>query len=578
VVATLGLLSGALPSVSWGQAFERNLPAAPQSVAEPIAQPAPETAAAPAVKLDDTPIGPALKGVVLLGPADEVRTAAVRGVNAGLVPRLNTTEARDRLKIFLGRRLSRKLIAQVEEAINRAYARADHPYVSLSVPPQSFEGGVLQVRVLEFHAGAVAVTGVSGRRARDVRRQIRLQPGQAIDAADLSDDLDWLNLYPFRHAEAAFSAGDAQGGADLDVSIAPIKPWQVYTGYANSGSPLTSWDRYFIGGRVGGLLIPGSLLSYQFTASPDFFDDQGRPFGETEHPHYLSHGLRASAPIAPRQAIEISFDHVESNTNVDFLKLRQVTDELAIGYRTALSNLTNLRGDLTLGVEVKGERRDTIFNDGAAFHDAVEIYQFYGGWIYAWSDGLGRTAFNVAIHGSPGGVDYRNSAAAFTAFTGGRVKSGGYAYVNAQLARSTPLPAGWSLSNVVIGQYAGEALPDTEQLAVGGADLVRGYSLDDGAYDSAIISRNELRSPTAPILARVAPIADRVSPFAFFDVGYGIARTTLRSINPESAGAGVDYQLGAHLTLDLTGAYVLRDGVQIKRGGGRLELRATSSF
>jgi len=31
--------------------------------------------------------------------------------------------------------------------------------------------------------------------------------------------------------------------------------------------------------------------------------------------------------------------------------------------------------------------------------------------------------------------------------------------------------------------------------ALGGADLVRGYTLDDGSYDSGIVARNELRTP-----------------------------------------------------------------------------------
>jgi hemolysin activation/secretion protein len=575
-----------LPGVALAQAIERNLPPAP--VAQPQEILAPN--ASPGSQ-DATPIGPALKGLLLLGPGDVVRTAPVTDVVPGLVPRLNTPKAWDLLRPYLGKPLSRKLIAEIEAAIARYYRQAGYPFVSISTPPQVIGGGVLQVRVVEFHDGTVTVTGVKGKAAAQVREDVRLQPGEPVNAPDLSADLDWLNRNPFHHVEAIFSPGDALGRTDLQLETTQSKPWQVYAGYANSGSSATGYDRYLLGGQVGGLLGAGSLVSYQFTASPDVFDDHDKIFADTDHPEYLSHGLRAAIPFAPRQEIEASFDHVESNTSsassAGPFAIRQDTDELSLGYRTSFSNLSDVNfisipGDLSLGLEAKHETRKTFFTGVDVLNTAEEIYQVYLGWSGVLTDARGHTSVDLTVHDSPGGLSPLNSGAGFNTFSSGRLTSAAYAYVNLQASRTTRLPKGWTLSNEIIAQYSGSALPDTEQLGVGGQDLVRGYTLDDGAYDTAIVSRNELRPPAFAVLPQLLPhtwrVADQLSPFAFVDAASGSQNFVHRSAHPISTGLGADYLLGSHLSLSLTGAYALEDSLFTKAGTLMLETKATLTF
>ncbi len=567
-------LACAIPAIAQAQAIERNLPPAPQ--AEPQAIIAPNLTPN---SQDDRPIGPTLSGILLLGPQDEVRNAKLDGVSTGLVRRADNAAARAALRPFIGKPMSRKLIAQVESALARYYREAGYPFVSLSTPPQTIGGGLLQVRVVEFHDGAVTVTGAKGKDADRIRQDVRLQPGQAIDAPQLSADLDWINRYPFHHAEAVFSPGDALSGTDLQLQVTDDKPWQVYAGYANSGSASTGWDRYMLGGEVGGLIVPGSLLSYQFTASPDFFDDHGSAFGDASHPEYLSHGLRAAFPVAPRQEIEVSFDHVETNQVAEPFKVRQDTDELSVGYRTSLSNFSGLPGDLGLGVEAKSEQRDTFFGGASVLNDTVQVYQFYADWTHAWTDMGGASNLDLAVHASPGGVGARNTGAAFAQFSNGRVIAGDYEYFTGQFSRSTRLPAGWSLSDTLIAQVAWKPLPDTEQMGVGGADLVRGYTLDDGAYDRAFVLRNELRPPAVTFALPGAHMAAQASPFAFLDAGYGAQEgPVVKTVRPASVGAGTDLALAPAVSVNVTGAYALDNAIATRAGGWRLEARAMVRF
>jgi hemolysin activation/secretion protein len=571
------ILAAALPSVALAQAIERNLPPAPAAQPQEILAPN----STPSSQ-DATPIGPALKGLLLLGPKDEVRTAPVTDVVPGLVPRLDTPQALGLLRPYLGKPLSRKLIAEIEAAIAKYYRQAGYPFVSISTPPQMIGGGVLQVRVVEFRDGTVKVTGVKGKAAKEVRDAVRLQPGQPVKAPDLSADLDWLNRNPFHHVEAIFSPGDSFGRTDLDLQTTQTKPWQVYAGYANSGSSATGYDRYLLGGQAGGLLGAGSLVSYQFTASPDFFDDDGKVLADTDHPEYLSHGLRAAIPFAPRQEIEASFDHVESNTaaasSAGPFAIRQDTDELSLGYRTSFSNFSVLPGDLSLGLEGRHETRTTFFTGVNVLETAEEVYQVYLGWSGVFTDARGRTSIDLTLHDSPGGLSPLNTGAGFNTFSDGRVTSAAYAYVNLQASRTTRLPKGWTLTDEIIAQYSGSPLPDTEELGVGGQDLVRGYTLDDGAYDTAIVSRNELRSPAFAVLPRAWRRPDQLSTFAFIDGASGSENLVHKSARPISTGLGADYLLGSHLYLNLTGAYALEDSLFTKAGNLMLETKATLTF
>jgi hemolysin activation/secretion protein len=303
---------------------------------------------------------------------------------------------------------------------------------------------------------------------------------------------------------------------------------------------------------------------------------------ETDHPEYLSHGLRAAIPVAPRQEIEASFDYVQSNTSsassAGPFAVRQITEELSLGYRTSVSNFSSLPGDLSLGLEAKHETRKTFFTGVDVLDNAEEVYQLYLGWSGVFTDAQGTTSVDLTLHDSPGGLSPQNTGAGFSTFSNVRITSADYAYANLQASRTTRLPKGWIVSNEIIAQYSRSPLPDTEQLGVGGQDLVRGYTLDDGAYDTAVVLRNELRPPAFAVLPSAWRVPDQLSPFAFVDAGTGSEQLIHKSAHPASTGLGADDRLGRNLAISLTGAYALEDSLFTKAGDLMLETKATLTF
>lgn len=566
-----------VPGMAHAQSIERYLPPAPVAIAPAVAPPF----VAPADD-DATPIGPMLRAIVILGPTDAPLPTSADGVDLSRAPQL--IHDRQAFAPFLGRPLSGKLIAAVKTRIALRYRAAGRPFLSVSTPQQELTSGVLQVRIVEFKLGKKTAPGASPKDTPYIESRTRATSDQPINANELSQDIDWLNRFPFRRTEAVFTPGTGLGITDLQLQTAPSKPWSVYAGYANSGSPLTGEDRYFAGAQTILPWLHDAVASYQFTGSNDVLFDDDRLFATASDPRYLSHAGRLIAPTLPRQDIEASVSFVQSNQPVQDFMVRQDTYEATLAYRSALSNLWKpLPGELAVGVEAKRQTSRTLFGGTEVLGASFDVFQVTVAYAQQESDAYGRTSGDLTLHISPGSVDHRNTAAAFTDFSKGRFDQSEYGYISGDLNRYTRLPTifglkGFGLSNAVIGQYSAVALPLTEQIGLGNASLVRGYTLDDGAFDTALISRNELRSPAFTVLGRIGKVADQLSPYVFLDAGYGKDMRTKADADPISTGLGADYQMGSHLTATLDAAWALRAVGLTQSGDARIESRVSLAF
>jgi hemolysin activation/secretion protein len=553
-LSPLLLAAAQAPVQAHAQAIERHLPETPQVTTRALVTPN----AVPNDQ-DAAPIGPALSAIVLLGPVEAAHDGAAPGVTVGAVDRLRGDKARAdiaaRLRPFLGQTLSRKLIAEIEAAVAQDYRDLNYPFVSLSTPEQEIDRGVLQVRVIEFRAGDVSVKGVSDAEAAYVRSRIALRTGDAIDARELTYDLDGLNRYPFRQAQAAFTPGAALGESDMLLSVHETRPWQAYGGYGNDGSPSTSFDRYFVGGAVGGLLGRDSVLSMQATASRD-------ALAGDRHPHYQSVALNYAVPVGRRGLIEASADTVETYQASDPFTVRLQASEGSLGYRFALSKLYGDRGvtDARFGVEASRQTGTTYFANVNVYAVSVESYKFYVGLHHAASDAAGAATWDFSLHMSPGGVTGANSAAQVYLYSQGRLPGATYSYLSGSYDRVTALGGGLSLKTQVFGQFTPVALPRTDQAGLGGAYLVRGYSLDNGAADTALIVRNELH------LRGTEWSGGSLDPYGFVDLGHGRDNYARSDTDLAALGAGANVRLIRHVALRIDAAVALAPNGQVRAG------------
>lgn len=518
---------------------------------------------------DETPLGVVVAGVRLIGPNDAVPAAPPAGISIEGLPGADAGGIEAALAPFIGQPLSLGLIARMQSAVAGVWRAVGYPFMSVTVPPQEVTSGVLTLRVVEFVAGTIGTDPAAPAHNAGLPAHLRQQAGAPISAPQLSEDLAWLNRNPFREVGAVFAPGDAAGTSDITLSVTEARPVSLHAGWDNTGSAATGRDRFFVG---GGLWIPAlnaMTVSWRFTRGAEIWSGAG-PFSlDAARPGYLSAAGRIDLPTLPRQALTVAPSYIVTNELVAGtpISFRNRILELPILYRSAVSNILPGRywGDFYLGVEPKWLGRETGFA-GVPVADAdIGLVNLVLGWSHTLADPHGRTSLDLRLKANPGGILEANTAAGWSAFTSGRVTDHTYVHFGFDIARLTALPHDLAWSSQLSGLVAGQALPDSERLGLGGHQAVRGYDGGDASVDAGVIWRNELRLPVSSPLAG-AGIEDALSPFAFLDLGYGRDIASATDATLASAGLGFDYSAGNSLDAGLTAALALTDAGTTRAG------------
>lgn len=601
------LVSLTYTAPAWAQrpvALERNLP-------PPVQTPRNDLTPQRILPSEDTtPLGVDVQGVRLFGLEGEALTSPARGITVDNVEGVPAADLEAAVRPFLNQPLSQQLIAQIRVAVVEAYRSAGKPFVSVTTPPQEVTSGVLQLQVVPYRLGEVkssdpVINGVVPHAAG-----LRAQRGELINASQLSEDIDWLNRFPYRQINGVFEPGTTPGSTDLTLTITRQKPWRIYGGYSNTGSEATGHDRYFAGFAAGIEALNDMTLSYQITGSDDFWKmpSRGRLSGQS-WPGYISHAGRIAIPTFYRQGIEIApnFVATRQETFDRVLSFRNTTFELPILYRTALSNLwvdAPAQTELYVGPSLKWAERHTAYDViNLARGNSSTFSIILGGSGYWQGADKATNMLDLRVVANPGGVLPGNTDRVWQIQTNGRVNSAQYVYGLAQYERSMPLSSipglsGFSANTSFTGLLSGQALPDTEQLSLGGAAAVRGYSSNDAAVDTGLVLRNELRLPAFSLLnlfkpkpvegeAAVPAALDSFSPYVFLDYAYGhnFANSDFAAaiIGPEDVvllgtGAGFDMRVASNMTASMSAGWALKNGVITKRGDFTLNARVSMSY
>ncbi|MGJ4951472.1 ShlB/FhaC/HecB family hemolysin secretion/activation protein [Bradyrhizobium sp. HKCCYLS20291] len=530
---------------------------------------------------DASPLGVDLRGIAVTGSGAIAKKRSASGITVEAIEGIDAALVASRLDRYIGQSLTRKLMSEIQAAVAAAYREAGRPFVSIIVPPQEVTTGVLQLRVIAFKVGKVAVSGAPA--ADFPPQRIRTSPGELVDARRLETDLDWANRNPFRQIEAVFGPGKDLAQTNLTLQQTARLPWQVFGGYANSGTRSTDRDRVFVGAAAAPFtMLPAPYhdiyASFQLTTSKDVWLANGQAFGDIGEAKYLSPAARLVIPISWRSSLELTGDLVQTNERPsDPFRIRTLTTEGAAVYHQALSDIVPLaRGDLLGGIELKRQNRTTFFTGIDVADGRAEVAQWLIGWNGRWSDGLGSNSLDIRLKSNPGGVLGHNTAADWSLFTNGRINDVRTTFVTIGFNRVTPI-ADWSLKTDVLALVATKPLPDTERIGLGGSDLVRGYVTEDGTVDKGVVMRNSLYLPSfSP--SRQPKFSDTMSPFLLADFGCGRDVFFNRSTTLSSVGLGFDYRIGSNFSSTVSVAAALRPGPDTASGAWRLQLRAVLNF
>jgi len=538
-----------------------------------------DTPAAPS----DAPLGADLVSLILVDrPQDVVSSPRLEpGINVENVILLQDPAFAALMQPFLNRPLSQKLIANIRDEIVKFYRSKKRPLVTVSVLPQEITKGVLQLVVTQFRIGEIKTVGNLWTSDDYILRNIQLSPGDEIASDKLVEDTNWLNLNPYRNLTAVFEPGRKPGETNLTLRSRETRPWSVYAGYANSGTPSTDRNRTILGFNVANVLMTDSQLAYQLTTSPNVWYGGGDIFGGAGKPDYLSQSATYFIPLPWRHKVNLQASNVKTNATLTapFTQSNETTQVYG-EYAVPVSSSGPLRVEIYGGIDLKNQKTDVFFAGATARKTTLNIVQGVIGTRAQVTHRLGVAGFDVRGIFSPGGVVGNNNDAAFAAASTNPNASSSYSYFYGKFNQVTPVfGTGFALQTNLTLQLSGKALPGIEQLTLGGAATVRGYNELEVSGDKGVIFSNELRTPPFKILSRGSSrIEDQAVLYGFLDYGY--ARDRFAGVTHQLAGVGVgvDYSLNNYLQMSLSYGNALKNSIRTEKGEQRGNINVTFKY
>ncbi len=487
-----------------------------------------------------------LRAIVLTTPTD-ARATPSAPIDVGAIPALDTDAAREALRPFLGEAVDQALVHAVRDTVQAQMDAHGRPYAAVSVPAQDIAGGIMRVRVEELRIGAIRVEGHTWFGADQYTDAMRMRVGEPFDAATLAGDLGWINRNPFRRATAFLATGARPGDTDLVLDVKDRLPVEYRLGFDNTGTSSTGLYRLGAGISWGNAFWRGDQLTYNFVVGPDLL-------------RLRQHVVGYTADLPWRDTIGVTASLADTRgESVDDIATNGRTVGVSIRYSMPLIGTPRMAHRLDVGFDYKSTNSNVLSGGVLVFPTTTDIGQFVLDYAGQVIDGLGSTAFVVAIIGSPGHLLARNNTTAFATQQIGAAAN--YVYGRLTVERQTPLPAGFAWNTRLTAQYGDAILLPSEQLSFGGVQSVRGFVEQGVTRDHGVLLQNEWRAPPIPTgLTRALNLdadTDTLTPFVFMDIGYGANHREIAGLRRSwvgliGVGPGVVLQVTRQAALRLT--------------------------
>jgi hemolysin activation/secretion protein len=179
---------------------------------------------------------------------------------------------------FVGRTMDDKVLSELTDAINAAYARSDIALYTVFVPEQTFAAGELRLAVLEGYVNAVEVRG----RLRENRKKLlraylrRVEQERPLRTSTFQRVVSLIRDMPGFYPEVSLQPGSAEGTVKLLIN-ARERPVQVAVGSNNRGTAFlgrtqVQADAYLNAPFAGGdqlrvtTVLPTHVSRFQYVA------------------------------------------------------------------------------------------------------------------------------------------------------------------------------------------------------------------------------------------------------------------------------------------------------------------------
>jgi hemolysin activation/secretion protein len=404
---------------------------------------------------------------------------------------------------FTGRELSFAELLQVRTKVTQLYVERGYVTSGAFIPPQTLEGGVVKIQVIEGSLEDINVTGTRRLQRAYVRSRLRLAASTPLNVPRLLRGLQLLQLDPLIETISAdLQAGVRPGTSLLQVQVTEADTFSVTPSIDNGRSPSVGSFRRQIGVTQANLtgLGDGFSLNYTNTDGSNGIDTSYTlPLNPRNGTLRLAYGTTWSSIIAPDQ-FKTALD-IDANSRYYELTYRQPlfqspTEEFALSLTASRqeSSAEFLEENLpfpSLGADEEGRTR-------------VSALRFSQEWTRRSSRQVlaARSQFSLGLNLLDSTISNTTPDSRFFAWRG-----------QGQWVRLLA-PDSLLLVRTDV-QLSGDSLVPLEQFGLGGQETVRGYRQDALLTDNGALLSTELRLP----ILRVPEVKGVLQLTPFIDVG-----------------------------------------------------------
>ena len=452
------------------------------------------------------------------------------------------------------------------EALEDVYHRRGYSVVSVRLPEQELNRGVVRLIVVQTRIGRVKVSGNRFHDEANVRRSLpSLQEGTTPRLTDVSASLRMANDNPARKITLKLQNAAADDEVDALLAVVDEKSWKASLNLDNSGTDAT-------GKTHAGLVLQHANLwgrdhvgTFQYTTT-------------LEEPSKVSvYGLGYHVPL---YTLGDSVDLFASYSNIDSGSVAAGLLNLAVSgkgavygarYNHTLARRGELDARLVLGADVKAFKNTVLFG-GQDFGNDITVRPISVGYVASRVLAAGEANASVTlVHNITGGS--RGGDADFERTRAGAKPA--YTIVRFAAAVTRAVGRDWQARLLLNGQLTGDALVPGEQFAAGGGTSVRGLDERALSADSGVFANAELY--TSNLCAAAARWQCRA--LAFYDAASGTRNHSLpgevESTSVASAGLGARVAMGEAVNLQFDYGHVIRPGATT---GGKNRLHVRMAF
>lgn len=468
---------------------------------------------------------------------------------------------------FMGPGKSEADVEAARAALQKLYEDKGYVAVSVFIPEQSVDGGVLQLQVQPQAVGRLLVEGDT-RKADAVRAAApSVAPGTTPNLPAFQRDVVALNSKATRRVTPELRAGEAPGTLDVVLKVEERSPFHASAELNNFQSSGTSSLRAAATLRYDDMWGRGDSLSLSAQTAPQRASD-----GTVFSGNYL---MRLG------QATQLLLYGVYSDSNIAVVGGTNVIGKGKMFGARLIRSLGSSEGfyhSLTLGLDWKDFSEDVILGKDRA-SAPIQYAPLIASWRGDWSGA--QATSNITLSGAFG---IRGLGDSWKRFDDKRYMARqSFIAVKLDAETTRKLGSDIQLNSRLATQWSPDPLISNEGFSLGGMSSVRGYYESEAIGDFGFALQTELRAPDlAPLLGE--GLVNELRLHAFIDSGYvGIHDPLLSQIATRntwlsSAGLGGRVKLFNHLNGAVDVGTPLKSGPASKTGDIFIRFRVQGEF